>query len=172
MVSRHPLREGMVAGVLGASAIAVWTFGIDALVDRAGVTAALLGAWIYEALGAGFGGRGFAVHVITWLVALYVGMIAIGIVVSALYNRAERKPSFALALILLVTLFELILLNLTGLASRNPIFGGSAWIYGLVGNLFGALAMGRYLWRRHHPEADWDWERSNDQHFHSGTSKA
>ena len=93
MVSRHPLREGMVAGVLGASAIAVWTFGIDALVDRAGVTAALLGAWIYEALGAGFGGRGFAVHVITWLVALYVGMIAIGIVVSALYNRAERKPS-------------------------------------------------------------------------------
>ncbi|MBK6489654.1 MAG: hypothetical protein IPF98_22995 [Gemmatimonadetes bacterium] len=172
MVSRHPLREGVVAGFLGASAIAVWTFGVDALVDRAGVTAALLGAWIYHALGVGFGGRGFAIHVVTWLVTLYVGMMAIGTIVSAVYNRAERKPSFALALIVLVALFELILLNLTGLASRNPVFGGSAWLYGLVGNLLGALAMGRYLWRRHHPEAKWDWERSNDQHFHSGPSKA
>lgn len=172
MLSRHPLREGVIAGALGATAIAAWTFIVDALTDRLGVTAALLGAWIYEALGAGFGGRGFGAHIVTWLVALYVGVIFIGIVASYMYNGAERKPSLAFGLIMLVLVLELILLNLTGLASQNPIFGGRAWIYGLLGNIIGAVVMGRFLWRSHHPEALWDWEHANDEHFHPKTPSA
>ena len=43
MVSRNPLREGVIAGVLGATAIAAWTFLVDAFTDRVGVTAALIG---------------------------------------------------------------------------------------------------------------------------------
>lgn len=174
MLSRHPLREGVLAGTLGATAIAVWTFAIDALTDRIGVTAALLGAWIYQALGLGFGGRGFPAHVVTWLVALFIGVTIIGVVASYLYNGAERKPSLAFGLIMLILVLELILLNLTGLASQNPIFGGRAWIYGLVGNILGAVVMGRFLWRSHHPEALWDWEHANDEHFHQagGARKA
>jgi len=172
MVSRHPIKEGVIAGVLGATAIAAWTFAIDALTDRVGVTAALLGAWIYEVLGVGFGGRGFAAHIITWLVALYAGVIVVGIVASWMYNGAERKPSLAFGLVMLVLVLELILLNLTGLASQNPIFGDSVWLYGLVGNVLGAVAIGRFLWRKHHPEANWDWEHANDEHFHAGTNKA
>lgn len=166
MLSRHPLREGAIAGALGATAIAAWTFAIDALTDRIGVTAALIGAWIYQVLGAGFGGRGFAAHVVTWLVALYIGVIVIGIVASYLYNGAERKPSLAFGLIVLILVLELILLNLTGLASQSPIFGGRAWIYGLFGNVLAALVMGRFLWRKHHPDALWDWEHANEDHFH------
>jgi hypothetical protein len=173
MQTRNPLREGVIAGALGATAIAGWTFAVDAFTDRFGVTAALIGAWIYEALGAGFGGRGFAIHIITWLVALYIGVIAIGIVMSWMYDRSEKKPSQALGFVILVVVFELILLNLTGLASQNPVFGGSAWIYGLIGNVVGALAMGRFLWRTRHPENAWDWEHQNDQNFHTGaTTKA
>lgn len=172
MISRHPLREGIIAGALGASAIAAWTFAVDALADRTGVTAALLGAWIYDALGAGFGGRGFAAHILTWLVALYLGVIGIGIVASWLYNGAERKPSLAFGLVMLVLVLELVLLNLTGFASQSPLFGDSAWLYGLTGNVIGAVVMGRFLWRRHHPEAAWDWEHANNDHFHPGAPKA
>ena len=172
MVSRHPLREGVIAGALGASAIAGWTFAIDALTDRLGVTAALLGAWLYQALGAGFGGRGFTAHIVTWLVVLYAGIIGVGVAASALYNAAERKPSRAVRLILLIAVLEVILLNLTGLASQNPIFGGWSWLYGLIGNILGAVVMGRYLWRQHHPDAAWDWEQANDAHFHEGTKQA
>ena len=168
MVSRHPLREGLIGGLLGATAIAAWTFAIDAITDRAGVTAALLGAWIYQALGSTFGGRGFATHVVTWMLALYVGVIIIGVATSYLYNGAERKPSIAFGLIMLVLILELVFVNLTGLASQTPLFGTSAWFYGLVGNVLGAVAMGRFLWRRHHPEADWNWEHENDAHFHHG----
>lgn len=172
MLSRHPLREGVVAGLLGATAIAAWTLVADAFTDRLGVTAALIGAWIYDAVGAGFGGRGFAAHVFTWLVALYIGVTVVGVAASWLYNGAERKPSLAFGLVMLVVVLQLILLSLTGLASQNPIFGGSAWVYGLIGNVFGAVAMGRYLWRAHHPEASWSWEHANDEHFHSGTRRA
>lgn len=168
MLNRTPLREGLIAGALGATAIAGWTMAVDAFTDRMGVTGALIGAWIYEALGAGFGGRGFGAHIVTWLVALYLGVMAIGVVASWLYHGSERKPSLAFGLIMLVIVLELILLNLTGLASQNPIFGGIAWLYGLIGNVLGAFVMGRYLWRSHHPERDWDWEDANDKHFHAG----
>ncbi|MCC6929644.1 MAG: hypothetical protein IT359_11695 [Gemmatimonadaceae bacterium] len=172
MLNRTPLRRGLIAGALGATVIAVWTFAIDAFTDRIGVTGALIGAWIYEALGVGFGGRGFGAHIGTWLVALYIGVMAIGVVASWLYNASRQKPSLAFGLVMLVVVLELILLNLTGLASRNPIFGGMAWLYGLTGNILGALAMGRYLWRTHHPANEWDWHDANDRHFHAGTKQA
>lgn len=172
MLSRNPLREGVIAGALGATAIAGWTFAIDAFTDRIGVTGALIGAWIYEALGAGFGGRGFGAHIATWLVALYLGVIVIGILASWLYNGSERKPSLAFGLVMMVIVLELILLNLTGLASQNPIFGGVAWVYGLIGNVLAAFVMGRFLWRQHHPETPWDWQQKNDEHFHAGMKKA
>lgn len=167
MISRHPLQEGFVAGALGAASIAAWTFAVDAITDRAGVTAAILGAWIFEALGGSFGGRGFNVHVVTWLVALFVFSIAISIVTSYLYNAAERKPSFMFGLVGLVVVLELMLLTLTARASQTPLFGSWVWLHGLLGNIVGAFVIGRYLWRRHHPEAEWDWERANEAHFHS-----
>ena len=168
MLNRTPLRDGIIAGALGATAIAGWTIAVDAFTDRMGVTGALIGAWIYEALGAGFRGRGFGAHIATWLVALYIGVIAIGLAASWLYNALDQKPSLAFGLVLLVIVLELILLSLTGLASQNPIFGGIAWFYGLIGNIIGAAVMGRYLWRTRHPEQNWDWHDANDRHFHAG----
>ena len=166
MLSRHPLREGVVAGTFGAAVIAATTVLADALTDRLGVTAALLGATVVDALGGSFGGRGFATNVIVWLVALFAVVITVGVVTSYVYNASERKPSFVAGLIVMVLVLEVILLTVTALAARSELFGVRAWIYGLVGNLLGGLAMGRYLWRRHHPEADWDWERANESHFH------
>ncbi|HEX4931923.1 MAG TPA: hypothetical protein VFV33_02015 [Gemmatimonadaceae bacterium] len=171
MLHRTPLRDGMIAGALGASVIAGWTLVIDAFTDRIGVTGALIGAWIYDALGAGFGGRGFGAHFLTWLVALFIGVIVIGVVASFLYHASETKPSLAFGLVMLVIVLELILLSLTALASQNPLFGGAAWLYGLTGNVLGAFAIGRYLWRAHHPANTWDWHDANDRHFHAGVKK-
>ena len=172
MISRHPLREGLVAGVLGASSIVAWTLAVDALTDRTGVTAALLGAWIYDAMGGSFGGRGFAVHVVTWIVAVFVVVIAISVVTSYLYNKAEQKPSFILGLIAVVAVLELGLISATAMASQTPLFGSWAWLHGLIGNAIGAFVIGRYLWRHHHPEAEWDSEKANEAHFHAGPSHA
>jgi hypothetical protein len=172
MISRHPLREGLVAGVLGATSIVVWGLAVDALNDRAGVTFALLGAWIYEALGGSPGGRSFATHVATWVITVYVVVIAVSIVTSYMYNKAEQKPSIILGLIAVVAVLELGLISATALASQTSTFGSWVWLHGLIGNAIGAFAIGRYLWRRHHPEAAWDWEQANEAHFHAGPGHA
>lgn len=166
MLSRHPLREGVIAGTLGAVAIATVTLLADGLTDRLGVTPALLGAALLDLLGIGFGGRGFATHIVLWLIGLFVVVIAVGVATSYAYNAAERKPSFIVGLVGMVLVLEVILLTITALAARSELFGMRAWIYGLLGNLLGGIVMGRYLWRQHHPEAAWDWEKANESHFH------
>jgi hypothetical protein len=167
MISRHPLREGVIAGLLGATTIGLWTFAVDAVTSRSGVTPALIGAWLFRVFGRGFGGHGFGTHVATFLVALLLGVSVIGIATSYAYNAAERKPSFLFGLAMLLLVLELVLLTITALAAQSELFGWRAWIYGLIGNMGGAFAMGRYLWRRHHPRVAWDWEHANDSHFHT-----
>ena len=163
MVSRHPLKEGIVAGVLGASVIALWTIAADALTDRIGVTPALVGAWLFSS----FGARGFALNVLGYTVSLLIGVTTIGIVASYVYNASEVRPTRMSAFIGLALALELVFILVISLAARSELFGAAAWVYGLVGNALGALAMGRYLWRRHHPGGVWDWERANDAHFHA-----
>ncbi|MBC7896939.1 MAG: hypothetical protein H7066_16090 [Cytophagaceae bacterium] len=167
MVSRHPLKEGLVAGALGACVIAAWTFAADALTDRIGMTPALVGSWLFSS----FGASGFAVNVAGYLVSLFVGVITIGIVGSYVYNASEERPSRMRAFIALAIVLEAVFLMVIFLAARSELFGAAAWVYGLVGNALGAFAMGRYLWRRHHPEAAWDWKQANDSHFHAGQER-
>lgn len=163
MISRHPLKEGIVAGALGATVIALWTVVADALTDRIGVTPALVGAWLFSS----FGARGFAVNVFGYIASLFVGVTAIGIVASYVYNASEVRPSRLSAFIGLAVGLELVFILVIFLAARSELFGAAAWVYGLVGNVLGAMAMGRYLWWRHHPGGSWNWERANDAHFHA-----
>ncbi len=163
MTHRQSLREGVIAGALGATAIASWTFAVDAITDRIGVTGALLGAGIYKALGGEFGGRGFGVHVATWIVALFAGLIVIGIIASFLYSAVDRRPSLWSGLVGLAIVFELILLSLTAFASESPLFGSWAWLHGLIGNILAAFVMGRFLWRKRNPDTTWNWEREHER---------
>ena len=163
MVSRHPLKEGVIAGALGASVIALWTTAADALTDRLGVTPALVGAWLFS----GFGVRGFALNVTGYLVSLFLGVGVVGVITSYLYNASEEQPSRFTSFVGMLVALEVILIMVLVLAARSELFGADAWIYGLVGNALGAWAMGRYLWRQHHPEMSWNWEQANDSHFHA-----
>ena len=163
MISRHPLKEGIVAGALGATVIALWTVAADALTDRNGVTPALVGAWLFS----GFGARGFVVNVLGYIISLFVGVTTIGIVASYVYNASEVRPTRLSAFVGLAVVLELVFILVIFLAASSELFGAAAWVYGLVGNALGALVMGRYLWRRHHPGDAWNWERANDAHFHA-----
>ncbi len=165
MVSRHPLREGVIAGALGATVIALWTTAADLLTDRLGVTPALVGAWLFS----DFGARGFAVNVAGYLVSLFLGVGVVGVITSYFYNASEEQPSRFTSFVGMLVALEAILIMVLVLAARSELFGADAWVYGLVGNALGAWAMGRYLWRRHHPEMAWDWQQANDAHFHAGS---
>jgi len=157
MVSRHPLREGVIAGLIGAAAVAIWFFLLDAMAGRPFFTPAVLGAALFGLLGGSFGGHGLAVHVIAFTVVHVAAFVAVGVIAAYATNASQRKPSMFSGLIVLFLVFEVSYALAVRLLSASDLFGVYAWWQFGVANFLAAFAMGRFIWRTHHPEVVHDW---------------
>ena len=162
MESHRPMREGSVAGIIGASTVALWFLMVDWIAGRPLFTPAVLGASLFDLLGGGFGGRGLAIHVAAYTVIHFAAFIIIGIVAASLMNVLDRTPSLFVGFAALFFVFEVCVFGVVALLSRSPLFGTIAWYQLGAANLLAAFAMGRYLWRAHHPAANERWLRALD----------
>jgi hypothetical protein len=144
------LREGLVTGLLGAAAVALWFLLVDLLQGRPLHTPALLGAIVTgsadPSLVAG-GERRLA------LTALYTALhvlafAAVGVVAVFLVHRAQRTPALVGLLLMLFAATEVAVVGVIALLDVHAL-GSLAWYQVAVGNLLAALAMGTYLVRRH-----------------------
>jgi hypothetical protein len=160
MESHNPMREGAIAGIIGASAVALWFLMVDSIAGRPFFTPAVLGASLFDVLDGGFGGRGLFVHVAAYTVIHFVAFILIGIAAAMLMNVLDRRPSLLVGFIGLFLVFELCVFGAVAVLSRSPLFGTIAWYQLGAANLLAAYSMGRYLWRAHHPAADERWVRT------------
>jgi hypothetical protein len=155
MLSRHPWRDGVVAGLLGAASVAVWFFLLDVLNGRPFFTPAVLGAKVLQLTGGEFGGRGLAFHVVVYTLIHVAFFVALGIAAAAATNRMERKPSAINGFLVLFAILEAAYLAGVGFAASSELFGAYAWWQFGIANLVAALLMGRYIWQTHHPKAFW-----------------
>jgi hypothetical protein len=160
MESHNPVREGAIAGIIGASAVALWFLMVDSIAGRPFFTPAVLGASLFDLLGGGFGGRGLFAHVAAYTVIHFAAFILIGIGAAMLMNVLDRRPSLLVGLIGLFLVFELCVIGAVAVLSRSPLFGTIAWYQLGAANLLAAYSMGRYLWRAHHPAVDERWVRA------------
>ena len=154
MLSRHPLRDGMVAGVLGAASVAAWFFVLDLLNGRPFFTPAVLGAAVLGLLGE-FGGRGLAFHVVVYTVLHVAAFVALGLSAALATNAMEGKPRAVNGFLALFVVLEVAYLGAVRLLAGSELFGTYAWWQFGVANLIAALLMGRYIWETHHPKAFW-----------------
>lgn len=144
-------REGLVAGMIGATTIAVWFLILDALAGRPFHTPTVLGTAIFR------GGEGLAapekLPVSFEMVVLYTwvhGLIfcVIGGIASRLLAVAERQPNAGFGILLLFVVFQFgFLLAVMMFAER--VLHALTWPAILIGNLLAAGAMAWYFWRRH-----------------------
>jgi hypothetical protein len=155
MLSRHPLRDGVIAGLIGAAGVAVWFFALDSLAGRPFFTPAVLGAAVLQLVGGQFGGQGLAFHVILYTLVHVAAFIALGIAATTATNTMERKPRALTVFLALFVLFELAYLFGVRVAAASELFGTYAWWHFGAANLIAALLMGRYIWSTHHPKAFW-----------------
>jgi hypothetical protein len=143
--------EGLVAGLLGAAAIALWFLILDAVAGRPFHTPTILGTAIFR------GGQGLAspetvpasfemVLLYTWVHALV--FCVIGGIAARLLAVAERQPNAGFGILLLFVFFEFGFLVVT-LLFAEPILQALTWPAILGGNLLVAVVMGAYFWRRH-----------------------
>jgi hypothetical protein len=142
------LRDGLVAGLLGAAVVALWFLIVDMVVGRPLYTPAALGsAMLYGAAAAD------AVLVSPGTVLGYTlyhvaAFSLLGIIASALIAQVVKFPPLMFGLILLFVVFETFVVLLVALLG-TWIMQEVAWWAILVGNLLASISMGIYLQKRH-----------------------
>lgn len=143
------MREGIVAGFLGAAVVAVFYFGVDLARGIPLLTPSVLGEVLVfhrpeVALTAADGSA----------VAVYTGVhlllfVAFGLVLTALATRAETSSVARYAVLQLFIVFELFFFGLLAIASETTRGLFPLWSV-LTANTVAALVMGSWIWR-HHP---------------------
>jgi hypothetical protein len=156
-------REGIIAGVIGATAVAVWFLIVDTIAGRPFFTPMLLG----DALMGVFARRGsLPIESATALIAIYtffhyVAFCIAGIILAVVVHVAQTTPSILGGLFILFIAFEVGSLGLVTLLARATTLGTLAWYQVMAGNIVAAIAMAAYFWKGH-PELHHTMEHALD----------
>jgi putative oxidoreductase len=160
----HPLlHDGVIAGLIGAAAIAVWFFVVDLVSGRPFFTPATLGHGLLDVLGKPAQDDSTLIHVLAYTVFHFAAFMIVGLAASLIVFLAQREPSILFGFIVLFVAFEVGFYGLVGLLSQATPLREFAWYQVLIGNLLAAGSMGFYFWRTHKELAeefrhslDWD----------------
>jgi hypothetical protein len=147
MEKHRAVREGIQAGLIGATAVAAWFLIVDLIAGRVLHTPYTLGVALQSFLGAT--PASMPLTVMLYTVFHYVAFVLAGVVVSQIVNAAEREPSILAGFLILFVAFELGFYGLTVLLSESPAIGEIAWYQIGAANLLAAVLMGTFLLRAH-----------------------
>jgi len=142
------VREGIIGGLLGAAAVALWFLAYDAVAGVPLRTPALLGAALFHGL------RDPSALVITVpLVLQYtivhgVAFIVFGIATAGLLMLADRDPRLLFGFFMLFCCFEVFFAALVAILAEWLLEAVPWWTI-LAGNLLAALVMLGFFFREH-----------------------
>ena len=142
------LKEGSIAGLLGAGGVAFWFLIVDMVTGRALATPELLGQSLFSVLGKGIAWSPLQ-YVMAYTVFHVAAFSVVGIITVAIVHASERTPGVLAGLLLLFAVMELGFYGLTVFLSEGEILGNLAWYQIGAANLLAAALMGGYLWREH-----------------------
>lgn len=142
------LREGVIAGLIGAALVAVWFLIYDAASGRMFRTPALLGAATFEGV-TNPSAVPTAAHLIVPYTVLHGVVFAmIGVLIAYLIVSAQREPSRVMMLFIALMCFEIFFLAVvTWLA--HPVLDEVRWWAILVANALAAAGMLIYFFVGH-----------------------
>jgi hypothetical protein len=148
MLMRHSIfRDGLIAGVLGATCVAALFFFVDMIAGRPLSTPFMLGRGFFDFFGVGSTNTVLVVAVYT--VFHYVAFIAVGCLAAGIIHWGEKVPSVLAGAFVLFVVIEIGFYFWTRILAQSPSYGGLSAAQVAIGNLIAAAAMGTYLWRAH-----------------------
>ena len=142
------MREGFVAGLIGAAAVATWFFLVDLVGGGLFFTPSMLGSAVF------WGVRDPADVVINFPTVIAYSMLhallftLVGMIAAALAAMVDKFPSTLFLIIFFFAVFE-VGFYIVVATMAAPLLGRLAWSNVAVGNLIAALGMGYYLWTVH-----------------------
>jgi hypothetical protein len=145
---RSVLREGVVAGLIGAAVVAVWFLVFDALRGQPFLTPGLLGAFVFYGVNTPIGLTPAFWPILGYTVLHGLAFVAFGVMAAAILAVSEREPTLFVAFVILFACFEVFFFGVLG-ALGQSIAGALVWWAVLIGNLLASVAMLGYLFRAH-----------------------
>ncbi len=143
------VREGVIAGVIGATVVAVWFFIVDIVAGHPLFTPTALGQALVSVLRLAPLTAPPAAYIVAYTVFHYLAFIVVGIVAADFFAWAGREPALLFGFIILFVAFEVGFYGFVALLQQASALGGLAWPQVMVGNLLSAAVMGTYIWRAH-----------------------
>lgn len=145
---RSVLREGVVAGLIGAAVVAVWFLVFDTLRGQPFLTPGLLGAFVFYGVNTPIGLTPAFWPILGYTVLHGLAFVAFGVMAAAILAVSEREPTLFVAFVILFACFEVFFFGVLG-ALGQSIAGALVWWAVLIGNLLASVAMLGYLFRAH-----------------------
>jgi hypothetical protein len=143
------IREGIYAGVLSATAIAVWLFIVDVVARRPFFTPDVLGSGLLRFVGAPRLSDTVALHVAFYTVFHYVAFAIIGVIVAWVVHQARRTPTILAGALILFVMVEGGFYGLAAVLSLNTALGQIAWYQIMIANLLASVVMFGFMYMRH-----------------------
>jgi len=145
---RPVLRDGVIAGLIGAAVVAVWFLIFDIARGRPLLTPALLGSAVFEGITDPSQVVVSVGPVFFYTVLHGVAFVGFGVVAASLIQAAEREPALLIAFAILFAGFEAFFIGAAA-ALGTSMLGALVWWAILVGNLLASVAMLWYFFTRH-----------------------
>jgi uncharacterized membrane protein YphA (DoxX/SURF4 family) len=143
------LKEGVIAGLIGAAVIAVWFGVLDVVAGHPFFTPATLGRGLISVFGAISPDQGTPTFVLTYTVFHFAAFMMVGLLASLIVQLARKEPSILIGFGILFAATEVGIYGLVAFLGEYSLLGRYAWLAIMVGNVLAAAAMGYYFWRQH-----------------------
>ena len=148
IVGRSVLREGVIAGLIGAAVVAVWFLVLDIARGRPFLTPTILGAAVFYGVRTPVGIEPSILPVIGYTLIHGFAFVAFGVIAARLIAVSEREPPVFAAFVILFAAFEVFFLGVVSAFGQSMV-GALVWWAILVGNLLASIGMLGYFFHLH-----------------------
>jgi hypothetical protein len=141
-------REGVAAGLVGATVVALWFMGYDLAAGNSFHTPAMLGAMVFQSANLTGSIHATAPLVLGYTILHFFAFVMFGLVLAILLAASEWEPFMALGALLLLAVFEVFFVGFVSLVDQSAleILG---WWKIVAGNILALVAMTTYFIRSH-----------------------
>ena len=142
------LREGIITGFIGATAIAMWFLIVDTIAGHPFYTPIFLGKGVVSILGKNMMGDTAFTQVLGYTVFHYAAFFIVGILLTVIVHQAERTPGILAGLLVAFVMMTLGFYMIAAVFTQSAL-GGMSWAQIFIANLLASSLMLWYLWRKH-----------------------
>ena len=142
------VREGLIAGTIGAVTVALWFLVLDVAQGRMFFMPAALGSALFLQAGSAESVNTSPGIIAGYTLVHFAGFILVGLLAAAIFRRADREPPVLLGAVLLFVTLEAFFIGLIAIVA-SWMLDMIPWWTIAIANLVAGLAMGIYLWRAH-----------------------